>query len=168
MPLCSSMDTAGILTREAQLWRSVARVLYLEFQDYTQYPSRIIYPEEYFSIAVPGTPAGDLVHGFVSNLEQFLGTRKDVVNLPGLWESTKPLSELSSFDVTFNKVRTLQFGTEYWLIRDQTYSALISLDQIQLLGDSFISDYAKSHDGLKPFLDPSTQVRWDWGRSQPA
>lgn len=50
----------------------------------------------------------------------------------------------------------------------ETYTALISLDQINLLGNAFISDYAKSHDGRKPFLDPSTQVRWDWGRSQPA
>lgn len=112
MPLCNSMDTAGILAREAQLWRSVARVLYPEFQEYTAYPSRIVYPEEYFSIAVPGTPAGDLVNLFVLKLEQFLGTPKDVVNLPDLWESTKPSSEFSSFDVTFNKVRKLQSGTK--------------------------------------------------------
>lgn len=91
----------------------MARVLYPEFQEYNEYPSKIIYPEEYFSIAIPGTPAGDLVHGFVSKLERFLGTQKHFVSLGKLWESTKPSSDLSSFDVTFNKVNDLALVHNY-------------------------------------------------------
>ena len=30
-----------------------------------------------------------------------------------------------------------------------------------------MADYSKIHDDRMPFLDPSSEVRWAWGRSQP-
>ncbi|KAJ5815433.1 amidase signature enzyme [Penicillium riverlandense] len=151
MPLCSALDTAGIFAREAELWRSVARVWLHDFQDYTEYPSKIIYPLEYFSIAAPSSPAGVLVENFVSRLESFLNGKREVIGLDDLWNATKPSVDLASLDDLLFK----------------TYSDLISIDQINLLGNPFIADYSQVHDGRTPFLDPSSEVRWTWGRAQP-
>ena len=104
MPLCRALDTTGIFAHEAELWRSVARVWLHDFQDYTQYPTKIIYPIEYFSITEPSSQAGVLVESFVSKLERFLGGKRDVISLDGLWNKTKTSADLASLDDLLFKV----------------------------------------------------------------
>ncbi|KAJ5177641.1 Amidase [Penicillium coprophilum] len=153
MPMSPLLDTAGFLTRDVQLWRAAAEVLYKEagLKSFTKYPKSIK------TIRFPttaSTPAEGLLIEFVDKLSSFLGGAKvSDFDFNALWESTKPSTVAAN--TTLNSLLNL------------TYPILISKQQYPLIAAPLYSDYAAANGGRKPFIDPVPLSRWGWGLTYP-
>jgi len=151
--IVSPVPTAGFLTRDVQLWRAAAEVLYKDagLKSYTKYPKSIK------TIQFPttaSTPAEGLVIDFVDKLSSFLGgANVSEFDYNALWESTKPST------VAANATLTSLLGL--------TYPILISKQQYPLIAEPLYADYAAANGGRKPFIDPVPLSRWGWGLGYP-
>ncbi|EYE99691.1 glutamyl-tRNA(Gln) amidotransferase, subunit A [Aspergillus ruber CBS 135680] len=146
LPLCHALDTAGVFARDAVTWSKVMHAWYLNFADYRQYPKRIFYPMSSFPDA--STEAGSLLENLVVNLEEFLGTKREPVNVYSHWKKTHPSEGPADIAEFLNT----------------TYAVLTSVDQYRSLALPFYADYAEKHDGRRPFINPGPLVRWAWGQ----
>ncbi|KAJ5199748.1 Amidase [Penicillium cf. griseofulvum] len=153
MPMSPLLDTAGFLTRDVQLWRAAAEVLYKDagLKSYTKYPKSIK------TIQFPttaSTPAEGLLIDFVDKLSSFLGGAKvSAFDYNALWESTKP--------------STVAANTTLTSLLRLTYPILISKQQYPLIAEPLYADYAAANGGRKPFIDPVPLSRWGWGLGYP-
>jgi hypothetical protein len=147
------LDTAGFLTRDVQLGRAAAEVLYKDagLKSYTKYPKSIK------TIQFPNnasTPAEGLLIDFVDKLSSFLGgANVSAFDYNALWEVTKPSSVAAN--ATLDSMLSL------------TYPILISKQQYPLVAAPLYSDYAAANGGRMPFIDPVPRSRWDWGLGYP-
>ncbi|KAI0359644.1 amidase signature enzyme, partial [Trametes cingulata] len=158
MPLSPELDTAGIFARDAKLWAAAGHWWYQNFTSFTRFPRKIIFPVDFFGGSFLTSPpaagsASATFNTFIGELEGFLNTTRTEVTFADLWNSTKP-SNVSA--------PTLQT-----LLRT-TYADLITLDQIALVADPFITDYGAANGGRMPFIDPAPLARWGYGRGLPA
>lgn len=153
MPMSPLLDTAGFLTRDVQLWRAAAEVMYKDagLKSYTKYPKSIK------TIDFPtnaSTPAERLLVEFVDKLSSFLGgANVSAFDYDALWESTKPSTVAAN--TTLDSMLAL------------TYSILISKQQYPLIAAPLYTDYAAANGGRKPFINPVPRSRWDWGLGYP-
>ncbi|KAJ6004591.1 hypothetical protein N7540_012960 [Penicillium herquei] len=153
MPMSPLLDTAGFLTRNVELWRAAAEVLFAnaDLKSYTKYPKSIK------TIDFPttaSTEAYGVILEFLSSLSSFLGGA-DVTALDydSLWNSTKPSSV--SADTSLETMLNI------------TYPILISKQQYPLVAAPLYKDYAAANGGRKPFIDPVPLSRWSWGLEYP-
>ncbi|CAI7611624.1 unnamed protein product [Penicillium glandicola] len=153
MPMSPLLDTAGFLTRDVQLWRAAAEVMYKDagLKSYTKYPKSIK------TIEFPtnaSTPAEGLLIDFVDKLSSFLGgANVSTFDYDTLWESTKP--------------STVAANTTLSSMLSLTYPILISKQQYPLVAEPLYSDYAVANGGRRPFIDPVPLSRWAWGLGYP-
>ncbi|KAI0653959.1 amidase signature enzyme [Cubamyces menziesii] len=158
MPLSPELDTAGIFSRDANLWALAGHWWYTNFTSYSKFPKKILFPIDFFGGSfltnppAPGT-ADAMFNTFIGKLEKFLGTTRTEVDFADLWNATKPTN------VSTPSLQTLL---------STTYADLISLDQIALVADPFIADYGAENDGRMPFIDPAPLARWNYGRGLPS
>ena len=137
MPLAPQLDTAGFEARDPALWTAAAKVLYPSLKSYTAYPKKIQTINFPANASAGGSDA--VVLDFLAKLEGFLGATTTELDYEALWNDTKPKEAGdSSLDELLNI----------------TYPILISKEQTMLLRDGFYADYAKAHDGRRPFVDP--------------
>ncbi|KAI0365605.1 amidase signature enzyme [Pilatotrama ljubarskyi] len=158
MPLSPELDTAGIFSRDAKLWAAVGHWWYQNFTSFSHFPKKIIFPVDFFGGSFLTNPpaagtARATFNSFISRLEGFLNTTRTEVTFADLWNTTKPVN------VSAPTLQTLL---------STTYADLITLDQIALVADPFISDYGAANGGRMPFIDPAPLARWGYGRGLPA
>lgn len=153
MPMSPLLDTAGFLTRNVQLWRAAAEVMYKDagLKSYTKYPKSIK------TIDFPtnaSAPAEGLLVEFVDKLSSFLGgANVSAFDYNALWDSTKPSTVAAN--TTLDSMLAL------------TYPILISKQQYPLIAAPLYADYAAANGGRKPFINPVPRSRWDWGLGYP-
>lgn len=140
MPLAPQLDTSGFLTRDPEIWKAAAMVLYEGLDvSFEQFPKKL------YTVAFPKsakTGADVVLLDFLGKLEGFLETKSTALNLSTLWESTHPAGVDAGLDDFLNI----------------TYPILISKEQTMLVRDPFYAAYGAVHDGRRPFVDPSPLV----------
>lgn len=144
-PLAPELDTAGLLVRDPTLWVSAAKALYQETLTFTT-----AYPKEILTVDFRETGSPEvsaLLQGFVSKFSAFLGATVTSFNVTEAWATNPP----PNTSVPLSELLNL------------TYPILISQEQIKLLRDPFYADYAKAHEGRRPFVDPVPLTRWKFG-----
>ena len=87
LTLASVFDVVGILGRDlASMNRIVSETF--DLQSSHRYPSKILYPTEFFPHSNPQQQA--MVNEYVSVLEKFLGTEKTIFSLAERWPQCPP------------------------------------------------------------------------------
>ncbi|TQS33310.1 hypothetical protein Golomagni_06350, partial [Golovinomyces magnicellulatus] len=143
-PLSPAMDTPGLFARDLKLWDIAQEVLYQGYDRYGGKTPKIIY-----TLDLPnGTDQmATIVREFVAKTANATGAKVVALNMTKLWEDTRPKAAN---------------GTSYVDLLSKTYATLITKDQVRLVGDKFFKDYAAKHDGRKPYLNPSVDIRWKY------
>ncbi|KAJ5175598.1 uncharacterized protein N7482_001475 [Penicillium canariense] len=147
IPLCHALDTAGVFSRNAATWSKVLHAWYQNFTDYREYPKKIFYQDS--SFPATNTSAGAMLEEFVVKVEDFLATKREHVNISSQWEKTHPSTTAGAINDVLNT----------------TYAFLVSVDQYRSLALPFYADYAKKHEGRRPFINPGPLARWTWGQN---
>ncbi|KAL4781350.1 amidase signature domain-containing protein [Aspergillus varians] len=149
LPLSGPLDSVGVFARDARTWATVLHTWYRGVNwtgQYRAYPKRLLY--SYSSFPDADTEAGALLEELVVKLERFLGTKREYVDTPSLWEQSHPAGAPSNVTDLLNT----------------TYAILTSVYQYNHLALPFFTDYANQHDGRQPFINPGPLVRWAWGQ----
>ncbi|KAJ5205176.1 Amidase [Penicillium cf. griseofulvum] len=147
IPLCHVLDTAGVFARDAATWSKVMHAWYQNFTDYREYPKKLFYQNS--SFPKPDTASGALLEELVMKVEDFLGTKREFIDIASHWEKTRPYETPSKINDLLNT----------------TYAALVSVDQYRSLSLPFYADYAAKHGGRRPFVNPGPLSRWAWGQN---
>ncbi|KAM0668018.1 hypothetical protein ACQRIT_000516 [Beauveria bassiana] len=148
MPLSPEFDTVGLLARDPVLWADAATILY---QPSIMAQSSSTYPKRILAVGFPKatqTAIDQLLHAFLHNLADLLSARNvSDFNLTERWAAgtTNPSAEplLSMIN--------------------STYEVLSAKQQARLVRDPFYADYAASHDGRLPHVNPAPLRRWALG-----
>jgi hypothetical protein len=152
IPLSPVSDTAGIFARSGSLWAKATKAYYPNMQsNWTSLP-RTLYsspaPEDLkFLFPEASSDLIQIIEDFIQNLGDLLGTQALPGNYSKLWSDTR--GDSPPVDEMLNT----------------TYAVFVSHDQWKLLGKPFFDDYAASHDGRQPYINPGPLVRWQWGQT---
>ncbi|KAM3497218.1 hypothetical protein MY10362_009422 [Beauveria mimosiformis] len=154
-PLAPTLDTPGFLARDPALWDAAQQVLY--GSNYTSWRSveAPAYPQTIYVLDWPRGERADvdsMLDRFVNATAEITGAKVEKLDLEALWKSTRP-SDVG--DVTL---------AEYL---NTTYAHIVASEQWKLVGAPFFADYAKKHNGRKPFVNPSANSRWLWASTAP-
>ncbi|KAH7125936.1 glutamyl-tRNA amidotransferase [Dactylonectria macrodidyma] len=149
LPLAPEFDTAGLIARDALILRDAAEVLYGIARNTSQkYPRRLLLVEETSELDAHSDAE---VKGFLGKLESLLGIETTAFNITAAWHSSRPEMAPASLATLLNTA----------------YATLISQKQGKLVRDPFFADYARKHDGRRPFVNPVPLVRWAYGDGLP-
>ncbi|KAF4969168.1 hypothetical protein FSARC_3544 [Fusarium sarcochroum] len=148
MQLSKPLDTIGFLVRDPRLWDKLQAVTY--GSNYTSLTtSRPKYPTKIMTVEYPNssTEAGELLNNFAAALAKFVGGHVSTLDVADRWgvRETNPYAHLD-FTEIFNI----------------TYPVLTGKGQNDSVTKPFYADYAKAHDGRRPFVNPSPLARWAW------
>ncbi|KAJ8115523.1 hypothetical protein OPT61_g2851 [Boeremia exigua] len=148
MPLAPVLDTPGLLARDPLIWKAAAQAMYGSNITLTS-----AYPTSIKTLAWP-TAATNVANGllvdFLANVTDFLNANASAYNVTASWRTDNPsLEPLES-------------------MMNLTYAIIITKQQIPLVREPFLADYAAAHDGRKPFINPVPLARWGWGDNQTA
>ena len=146
--------------RDPAIWTSAAKVLY---ETNISIPTTLPAKVQTIGFPLPNETASDpvvaesnaVLLNFLSQLEKFLALTSSPLNYTLLWDETKPNASLPPLSILLNR----------------TYPTLISKEETKNVRDPFYADYAKAHDGRRPFVDPVPLVRLIlsqqtvWGRT---
>ncbi|RJE22499.1 Glutamyl-tRNAGln amidotransferase [Aspergillus sclerotialis] len=102
---------------------------------------------------VANTPAARILKRFAADLANFMGTNVTPLDLDKEWTRSAPAKAK---------------GHSISQLLNTTYTTIITKEQTRLVRDPFYEDYAATHDGRLPFVDPAPLTRWSWGDTQPA
>jgi hypothetical protein len=150
MPLSPLMDTAGFLTRDAEIWKTAGEILYTT--NLTTFKS---FPKTLYTTGFPpnaSTEAEGILLDFLAKLESFLSTTSSVLDYDTMWSTSAQANATNAPDLSS--------------LLALTYPTLITKQQWELLGAPFLADYAAANDGRTPFIDPVPEYRWGYGRSK--
>jgi Asp-tRNA(Asn)/Glu-tRNA(Gln) amidotransferase A subunit family amidase len=143
MPLAPQFDTAGLFAREPRLWATAAKALYQDNITFQQ-----TYPTSILTVGFPdnsSTPYNELLNQFLGKLTRFLSAKTTIYNVQESWRTDMPTAQaLPAF-------------------LNNTYELLTAKEQAKLVRDSFYREYAKTHDGRTPHVNPSALQRWAFG-----
>lgn len=148
MPLSPLLDTAGLITRDAEIWKVAGNVIYDNLTTFTSFPKKL------YTTGFPpnaSNDAEDVLLSFLAKLETFLDVKSSVLDYDSIWAKS-PQAEAANAS-TLSDLLSL------------TYPTLISKQQYNIFGKPFIADYGAANDGRMPFLDPNPMVRWAFGKS---
>lgn len=148
MPMAPVLDTAGLLARDPLIWRDAAQAVYgSNITLSTAYPTSIktlAWPTEATNVA------NELLIDFLANVTDFLAANTTAYNVTASWSTDNP---------TLEPLATMM---------NLTYAILITKQQVPLVREPFLADYAAKHDGRTPFINPVPLARWGWGDNQTA
>jgi Asp-tRNA(Asn)/Glu-tRNA(Gln) amidotransferase A subunit family amidase len=102
IPLCHVLDTAGVFARDAATWSKVMHAWYQNFTDYREYPKKLFYQNS--SFPKPDTASGALLEELVMKVEDFLGTKREFIDIASHWERTRPSETPSKINNLLNTV----------------------------------------------------------------
>ncbi|KAK9475713.1 amidase signature enzyme [Lipomyces japonicus] len=101
-------DVAGHFARDVDSLNTFGAAMYSQsgFSNYTKFPSKILYPEEFWTAIADNYTAP--CEEYVQHLEAFLGVNRTIVNTNKFWleYSGQNVSIGTYFENTFNKVIT--------------------------------------------------------------
>lgn len=144
IPLCSVLDTAGFLVRDAISLNTFAKVWYADrFISYSKFPTKILYSIEFLS--QPSTVI-EIFENFTRQLVKFLGSNETI------------LFNISSAFETSNITNT-SLEIYYY----ETFISLVSYYQYYNLGIHFINNYKSVYNERTPFINPIPMARWQYG-----
>ena len=152
VPLSSLLDTAGVMTRNASLWATIAKEWYSELPtNFTSLPRNL-----YYSASASGYGPGDgvsdvayeLIESFMTRLEGFLGVNRTLANVTELWTQTRHQSAPTDLSVMLNT----------------SYAFLTAVYQWNNVGKKLFTDWAAVNEGREPFINPNPLARWNWGQ----
>jgi hypothetical protein len=142
------LDTAGLLARDPLIWRDAAQAIYgSNITLSTAYPTSIktlAWPTEATNVA------NELLINLLANVTDFLAANTTAYNVTASWSTDNP---------TLEPLATMM---------NLTYAILITKQQVPLVREPFLADYAAKHDGRTPFINPVPLARWGWGDNQTA
>ncbi|KAK4222748.1 amidase signature domain-containing protein [Podospora fimiseda] len=154
MPLSPTLDTPGFLVRDPQIWEAANSVIYgKNYKSLAKTKPK--YPQTIQTLNFPtvaNTTAQSILLQFVESLAKFVGGTVVPVNLEGEWAVSKPAE---AGDATLST------------LLNTTYATIITKEQTALVRDPFYKDYAASHDGRRPFVNPVPLSRWAYGDTLP-
>ena len=102
LPLCHALDTAGVFARNAATWSKVIHVWYQNFTNYREYPKRLFYQNSSFPNS--NTTSGAILEEFVTKVEDFLGTKREFIDIASHWEKSHPSETPSNITDLLNTV----------------------------------------------------------------
>lgn len=150
LPFSTSLDTAGMLTRDPLIWGKINRVLYGETtKEYNQFPSQIyIDPGSQAMIDDFGRrypEAGEAVNKFLDGLSTLLSAKVTSLLVDDVWNASKPESyaDMGLGDIISN-----------------LYGGLTFYEQWIEFGKDFLQNYKDSHNGASPYVTPYTLEGW--------
>ncbi|CAI7673659.1 unnamed protein product [Penicillium viridicatum] len=88
LPLCHALDTAGVFARNAATWSKVIHAWYRNFTNYREYPKRLFYQNSSFPNS--NAASGVILEEFVMKVEDFLGTKREFIDIASHWEKSRP------------------------------------------------------------------------------
>ena len=109
LPLCHELDTAGVFARDAATWSRVMHAWYQNFTNYRDYPKRLFYPNSSFPSS--NTASGALLEEFIVKVEDFLGTKREFVDIASHWEESHPSNTPSNITDLLNTVSFSNLNT---------------------------------------------------------
>lgn len=141
-PWSPTFDTLGIITRDIELYLSIATILYEKLSKPAQIkkPKKLFYPTDFWPVKHP--EGQKVFEAFIAKLEKFLGFEKTEVDLVDLWAQTNPLGTKKSLHEYFEN--TLPYTT--------APDILASYQQLT-------RDHEKKF-GTKPYFNPQGQSRF--------
>ena len=148
MAMAPVLDTAGLIARNPLIWKDIALAMYgsnISVSD--------AYPTQIKTLAWPteaSSAANTLLIEFLSSVTKFLGANTTAYNVTAAWSTDNP--DLEPLATKMNL----------------TYAILITKQQVPLVREPFLADYAAKHDGRTPFINPVPLARWGWGDNQTA
>ncbi|KZM28146.1 uncharacterized protein EKO05_0005829 [Ascochyta rabiei] len=148
MPMAPVLDTAGLIARDPLIWRDAAQAMYGSNVTISD-----AYPASIKTLAWPteaSNAANALLIDFLKSVTDFLGANTTAFNVTASWSTDNP---------------GLEPLTE---MMNLTYAILITKQQVPLVREPFLADYAAKHDGRTPFINPVPLARWGWGDNQTA
>ncbi|KAF5708103.1 glutamyl-tRNA(Gln) amidotransferase subunit A [Fusarium mundagurra] len=152
IPLGPEFDTAGFLARDTEIWATACRVMYSNLTTgYTRYPKRVL---TYGLPSVKDENLSDsdrVIVRFVDRLVEFLSADVSTFNHTEEWSRSHPAGTPSDLQ---------EFVGSTWAV-------ISAKQQTRLVRDPFFKDYAASHDGRVPFVNPSTNGSWSWSDTLP-
>ncbi|KAK8843917.1 hypothetical protein IAR55_006709 [Kwoniella newhampshirensis] len=151
MPMAPPMDTAGFFSRDAVKGRDFSKGWYGDlFQSYTELPKTLIFPTPDWTFPA-SSPAKPLFDAFREAVTDFIKpTTIDNRTFEGFWNST------GMYEQTGNQ-STAAFLRNTW-------GTLVDYWQWNNFAVPWFEDYGASNDGRIPFVAPSPNIRWAWGR----
>ena len=151
LPLSTSMDTAGTLARDPQLWSRVNKALYSNLtEDFTSYPKSVfIDPQtsdllQDMEVSYPEVFAA--AQGFIDAVADHISADISVLNIDDIWADSAPaeLHGLGSLDTVVQSV----------------YINLTFYEQWHEFGKGFVEEYMDANDGRFPYMVWSTRRYW--------
>lgn len=153
LPLSSTLDTAGTMARDPEIWSRVNRVLYSNLADsFEAYPKAIIidggntapllklletdYPEVHAA-----------AQGFIDALADHLGAEVSVANLDNLWADTAPSDLLKAEPRLDMMIQSVYYNCTFY-------------EQWNEFGKDFVGEYVAQNEGRFPYMVYSTRRFW--------
>ncbi|KXJ89072.1 amidase signature domain-containing protein [Microdochium bolleyi] len=97
------------------------------------------------------TPAGKQLESFVCSLEDFLDCKREEVCIFELWKQSHPKELPPDLTEATRKI----------------YQDIVYHDLARNTVEPFIQDFKRVHDGRRPYIEPTTQARLEYGRDLP-
>ena len=139
--LCSVLDTAGFVVRDATLLHTFDKAWYNDrFISYLKFPTKILYSTEFLS---QSSLVMEIFQNFTTQLLNFLRSNETIL-----------FNISSTFEVS--NITNTNLNVYY----NETFIALIGHYQYYNLGINFINDYKTAYNERTPFINPIPMVRW--------
>lgn len=111
----------------------------------------VILPNDFWTFP-DSSLAAPILNKFASDVTSFLNATSTRQGYNELWNSTDAISSVGNGEV----LDTFMY---------YVYSHLITYDQWTNFGKPWFDDYAATHDGRKPALGPSPEIRWGYAQN---
>ncbi|KAF9894121.1 hypothetical protein FE257_009094 [Aspergillus nanangensis] len=157
LPVNWAQDTAGVFARDPVAWVKFAKAWYspglyqdpsitglspLSVADTTKFPSRILYPDEYFPLANPA--AQDIVDKFIDQMSGVFNMTVQRFNFTATVGNAAIYPNTTSvWDELFNATSTLT----YW-------------SQHVGVSEPLVTKWKAQHEGRFPPVDPEWRAEW--------
>ncbi|KAH6888439.1 amidase signature domain-containing protein [Thelonectria olida] len=132
LPISASMDTPGLMARDAKLLRMAYTSWFKAKASYTSFPKRIVLPEEFWPS--PNEASMPIFEKFIKDLSTLLDAKVEHVN-----------TNKSFIQHTGNKEGLAAFTS--------SYPYVLIRDQWRAVGEPFIAEY-QAQFGRFPFINP--------------
>ena len=139
-PLSTSMDTCGIIARDPLVFSRILKSLY-QFQEYNQYPRRILAPSNIFgpsNSTAHSTSANfteqalAIYQSFIPKLAAFLNATVDTSTAAEIWNATGGFGNMTASEAAENL--------------ESTYYKIAGIEQSSNIGFPFIQQYQQSNE----------------------
>lgn len=153
LPLSTSMDTAGTIARDPEIWARINKVLYANLTNtFTEYPKSIFIDGGYAAPLLedlereyPEVHAA--AQGFIDAVADHLSAEVSVVNLDEVWAKTAPEELTGASRDLDSLIQSVYLNCTFY-------------EQWNEFGKKFVEEYKAENDGRFPYMVYSTRRYW--------